>query len=225
MHFFRMKGAWSEPMAVLYDRVVAGGIGRLYDSLVGFFFSELPADCRLLDLGCGSGQVAVRIARANPQAQVLGIDLAEGQIRRAQRRGEGLANLSFEMGDATSLAYPEGRFDQVLSVASIKHWPQSERGVGEMVRVCKPSGVVHVIEADAACTVEEARTFVTNWRFVLPGFRPVIRFYFRRFVARQGMDIEELRRLLSSAGLAEVHVQKAPGLPLIIGRGVKTVSG
>jgi len=207
-------------MAFLYDRVVASAIGYLYDALAEFFFADLADGCRFLDLGCGSGQVSLRIARQNPQAQVVGIDLAAGQIARAKKRSQGMTNLTFEIGNAMNLHLPDNSFDIVLSVASIKHWPDMSQGIHEMTRVCKPEGHVWVIEVDTHCTDEEAENFVATWKLV-PGTRPLIRRYFQNFVSNQGLNLKELEELLRKANLKDVYVQRIPDHPFIIGTGIK----
>ena len=222
MHLFRMKGSWGTGISFFYDLVVAGGIAELYDQLVEFFFSELPAGCRVLDLGCGSGQASIRVAKLNPQAQVVGIDLSPSQIARATKRGAGLPNLTFSVGDALNLALPDERFDLVLSLASIKHWPDPARGLREMRRVCKTGGRAYVIEVNTRCTVDEARNFTNRWRYVLPGTRPIVRRHFHRFVAGQGANADELAGLMRAAGMNEVYVQAIPGQPLLIATGEKT---
>lgn len=219
MHLFNMKGTWSGGTAWLYDTVVAAGIDPLYEGLASFFFSDLPQGHRLLDLGCGSGQISFHIARQNPLAQVLGIDLAEGQIARARSRAAGLKNLSFEVGNAQELKQPDNYFDQVVSCASIKHWPDPLAGLREMHRVCKPGGRIVIIEADSQTTLDKARYFVSYWRYVLS--ESLIAFYFKKFVAEQGISTGQLKELVTAAGFSEVLVQETPSLPLVIAVGRK----
>jgi ubiquinone/menaquinone biosynthesis C-methylase UbiE len=220
MHLFKMKGSWDAGISFFYDHIVASGIGELYDDVVENFFRELPAGCRVLDLGCGSGQVSIRVAKLNPLAQVVGIDLSPSQIARAKKRGAGLPNLSFLVGDAMNAPQPNESFDLVVSLASIKHWPDPVRGLREMRRVCRGDGRLYVIEVNARCTEEEARDFTDRWRHVPPGTRAIVRWHFRRFVAGQGATADELAGLMREAGMGEVYVQIVPGQPLLIATGL-----
>ncbi len=221
MNLFRMKGAWNPRVSWLYDTFVARGICGVYDEIVAAQFSNLPPGTRVLDLGCGSGQGTLRVAQRNPEAQVLGVDLSPSQIGRAEKSGAGVANLSYLVGDAMNLPLPDERFDLVLSVASIKHWPDPLRGLREMVRVCRPGGQLCVIEISSSCTHAAVREFVRHWRYIFPGTHFFFAQYFRRFVAHQGIGADEMRALLPQAGFAEAAVQPAPCLPLVIGRGVR----
>ena len=221
MGFFTTLSSKSEFQAFVYDLVVASSVGALHDALVEGFFADLPDGCRVLDVGCGSGPVARRIARRNPGAEVLGIDLSVGQIERAKHRGAGVPNLRFRLGDAMDLALPDGGFDVVLSVASIKHWPDARRGLREMARVCQPGGRVWVNELDADLTDEEAAGFVAHWRLVPRGARPMMARRFRRFVQGQGLRISEAERLFAAADLADAHVRKVPSAPVFIAVGTR----
>ena len=85
-------------------------------------YVKLPTGGKCLDVGCGSGALAIAVAKRNPQAQVVGIDrwgkeyasfnkkLCEGNAR-----AEGVKNTSFRQGDATHLDFPDETFDAVVS--------------------------------------------------------------------------------------------------------------
>lgn len=90
---------------------------RLYDMSAELRRLALDGCRRVLDAGCGSGAMARAIARAAPQAEVIGIDREARYIDFARRRAaeEGLHNLRFEVGDVTALPLPAGHVDRVWS--------------------------------------------------------------------------------------------------------------
>ena len=89
---------------------------------------------RILDLGCGTGQLASEIARSG--AQVMGIDIAPKMIDRAREAHPGLR---FEVADGADFSFPEP-FDAVFSNAAL-HWMQGTHRVIQCVRCClKPGG-------------------------------------------------------------------------------------
>jgi ubiquinone/menaquinone biosynthesis C-methylase UbiE len=219
MHFFKMEGPWNGWMAWLYDAIVAEGIGDLYDAVAEGLLSDLPAGSRVLDLGCGSGQIATRAARRNPRAFVFGLDLSQGQVARAHTRGLGVPNVRFGVGDALCLPLADGGFDLVISAAMIKHLPDRRQGLTQMRRVCREGGTVCVIEVDRESSREAAAHFVNRWRWVLPGTRRLCSEYFVRFVAGQGLTEKELVTLFGDAGLSSVNVQRVPDQPFVVGFG------
>jgi ubiquinone/menaquinone biosynthesis C-methylase UbiE len=221
MHFFKMEGAWHGWMASLYDAIVAAGINDLYDAVVEALLSDLPAGSRILDLGCGSGQIAIRAARRNPQAFVLALDLSFGQVARARSRGRGIPNLSFGVADSLRLPLTKESLDIVLSAAMIKHLPDRRQGLDQMRCVCREGGSVWVIEVDRELAWEDTKAFVERWKWVLPGTRWLMHGYFYRFVAGQGVSVKEMKDLFGQAGFASVKVQKTPGQPFVVGLGRK----
>jgi len=88
---------------------------------------------RILDLGCGDGQLTARIAAAG--AVVQGVDLSPEMTAAARARG-----VAAEVGDAESLAYPDSVFDAVFSNAAL-HWVRDQDAMMEQVRrVLRPGG-------------------------------------------------------------------------------------
>ena len=85
----------------------------------------------------------------------------------------------------------------------------------------KGGGSFVVFEADRHCTPAAARRFVSYWRYVMPGAKRFAASYFRRFVAGQGMEINELGRLLGEAGFIDLQLHRDPELPFVSAVGLK----
>ena len=111
------------------------------------------------------------------------------------------------------LPFPNDTFDAVISSGSIKHWPDQARGVGEMIRVLKPEGLLVIIEADRGCTsFEDAQTFVDRWRLPHPMPRLCLPF-FRTYIAGYGIDLEDGRKLVADHALSNATVERIDGEP------------
>lgn len=96
---------------------------------------------RALDLGCGGGHAAFRLA---PRVgQVVAFDLSAEMLavvaREAARRG--LAQLETRQGDVQHLPFPDADFDVLVSRYSAHHWSAFQAGLGEARRVLKPGGL------------------------------------------------------------------------------------
>lgn len=108
-------------------------------ALVGSF--GIGPGMKVLDLGCGDGTTALPAARLG--ADVLGVDIARNLVAAGNRRAkeEGLANCSFQEGDATDLReLADGDFDLVVSVFGAMFAPKPFEVAREMVRVTRPGG-------------------------------------------------------------------------------------
>lgn len=97
----------------------------------------------LLEVGPGSGSLAVWIARRLPGARLTGIDISASMVARANDRAAraGVAGrVRFDTGDATALPFPHASFDVVVSTSSVHHWADAPRGFAEIRRVLRPGG-------------------------------------------------------------------------------------
>ena len=117
------------------------GVGQL---IVGEILCEevgLTAGARVLDVACGSGNTSLAAARR--MARVSGLDIVPARLERAHRRAEaeGL-ELDLREGDAQALPYADASFDVVLSTFGAMFAPDQERTASELLRVCRPGGVV-----------------------------------------------------------------------------------
>lgn len=92
---------------------------------------------RALDLGTGTGVVALALAERYPEAEVVGIDLSPGMIDEARRKltPELAGRVRFEVGDASALASPDGAFELVVLSNMIPFFD-------ELARVVAPGGTL-----------------------------------------------------------------------------------
>lgn len=107
---------------------------------------------RLLDVACGTGDVAFHLASSlGREARVEGIDLSEGMLRVARRRLERQSpdvreRVSFRHGDCLALPYPDCVFDAVTVAYGVRNFERLADGYAEMRRVLRPGGTLLVIE-------------------------------------------------------------------------------
>lgn len=109
----------------------------------------LPARPRILDVGCGSGEITSRLARRYPDAQIVGVDILEGPLEYARAEYASLApRVRFEQGDAFHLAFGAGAFDLVVCRHLTQAVPEPEKVLAELWRVCEAGGWLHVLSED-----------------------------------------------------------------------------
>jgi len=216
-----MTSPYSAIEAWAYDRFIAPAVERQRDALERELLGRVPQDARLLDVGCGGGQIALALARRRPDLRVVGLDLSAEQVARARKRGAKLADrVSFIEGSALEQPFDDASFDVVVSVASLKHWPDQQRGLSECVRVLRPDGALLVVEADRGCSHDAAKSFVALWR-VPSVLRPLSLAFFRTWVAGRSVDLEQARELASLLALARADVRRLESLPALVILGTK----
>ena len=95
----------------------------------------------ILDVGCGTGIFASRIAAALPRATICGVDLVSGMLTGGRERWRSLGENGVPVqGDSERLPFGDATFDVVTCANSFHHYPHQDRAVAEMHRVLKPGG-------------------------------------------------------------------------------------
>ncbi|HJZ95808.1 MAG TPA: class I SAM-dependent methyltransferase [Candidatus Solibacter sp.] len=136
---------WSLPF---YDPIVKllGGEkarGVLIDQ------AALQPGHRVLDIGCGTGTMAVLVKRQHPDVEIIGIDPDPKALSRARRKAARAGvSIQFDQGFGDELPYPESSFDRVFSSFMFHHLPAEEKGktLRAVRRVLKPGGRFHMLD-------------------------------------------------------------------------------
>lgn len=132
-----------------------------------------PADGLALDVGAGTGKLALELARRMPEGRVVACDFSEPMLRRARAAVAGgrAPRLDCQLADALALPYRDAMFDCVTSAFTVRNLANMELGFREMTRVTRAGGRVVCLE-------------LTNPS--LPGFAAVFHLYFTRLVPLLG---------------------------------------
>lgn len=159
----RLRQIWTAGDYDRFSRSMEGGAREFYERL------NIAPGARLLDVGCGSGQLALMAARDG--WDVTGVDIAENWIERARARAnaEGL-RASFEQADAEALPFEDASFDVVVSLIGAMFAPRPDLVARELLRVCVPGGTVAMANWTPQGFIGEM--FKTVAKFIAPSGMP-----------------------------------------------------
>jgi len=141
--------------------------------------AELESAERVLEIGCGTGNLALLVKRMRPQLEVGGLDPDPKALARASRKAR-RAGLTLELdtGFADELPYPDGSFDRVLSSLMFHHLEAELRiaSLREVLRVLRPGGSLHLMDFGGdshhlhglARLARHSHTLKDNWADRIP---------------------------------------------------------
>ena len=151
-----------------------------------------PGDT-VLDVACGGGLVARAFAPHVRHA--TGIDVTPAMLDTARQAAaeKGLANLTWDQGDVTTLPYADGAFTIVATRFSFHHFLDPLAVLKEMARVCAPGG--RIVVADSSPSEDKAKAAAFNRLELL-----------RDPSHTRALPLSEMKRLFTAAGLGEPSV-------------------
>ena len=118
----------------------------------------------ILDVGCGLGTLAIKIANTKPDALVHGIDLLDSVIEqcRFNARIEGVSNTDFVAASAYELPFQQGYFDSVTCFFMLHHLDDVPRALQDIKRVLKPGG--EVFAAEPVDHYHDVQRYPEDWK-------------------------------------------------------------
>jgi ubiquinone/menaquinone biosynthesis C-methylase UbiE len=133
-----------------YD-LVTGLLGADRARAVLLDYAPLHDGDSVLDIGCGTGTLAVLIKQRCPGVEVTGLDPDPKALARAQRKADrARAKVQFEQGFADQIKHPPACFDLVVSSFMFHHLEPDQKGgtLREICRVLKPGGRLLLLDFD-----------------------------------------------------------------------------
>ncbi|NMN99768.1 class I SAM-dependent methyltransferase [Gordonia sp. TBRC 11910] len=169
---------WTLPF---YDTMTRlAGVRALHRRLVAG--ADLASGQRVLEIGCGTGNLSTAVKRAEPGVELTAIDPDPLALDRARRKS---STIDFRIGYAQELPFADETVDRAFSSLMLHHLdPESVKSaLAELFRVCKPGGSVHVVDF-----IEVRGLFARMGHHHFPG-------------------VDQLSQLMTDAGFASVEVE------------------
>jgi SAM-dependent methyltransferase len=155
---------FAEPESLTYAKVIAPFLGRLYRrasedvaaEFKGFGKGKRPL---IVDIGCGTGELAVAISKRLRESRIVGLDSSPSMLLWASRHETTDGRLRFLVGDGAKLPFADGSVDMVVSTLSLHHWTDPSAVMAEIDRVLRPgaSALVYDLGLLTMTTEEMAR--------------------------------------------------------------------
>jgi demethylmenaquinone methyltransferase/2-methoxy-6-polyprenyl-1,4-benzoquinol methylase len=127
----------------LMNSVMTAGLHHRWRARAADLAALAPGDSAL-DVACGTGDLAIELARrVGPAGEVIGSDFSPQMLERARAKAPGI---TWELGNALELPYPDARFDAATVGFGARNFSDLDRGLAEMARVVRPGGRVVILE-------------------------------------------------------------------------------
>lgn len=200
----------------LYDRVVTLTTRERTFKQALLDQAAIEPGHQVLDVGCGTGTLAIAALRRQPDGQVSGLDADPAVLaiaaRKARRAG---ADIAFALGRSSALPYPDERFDRVMSSLFFHHLPWGEKllTARQMLRVLRPGGELHVADWGRAGGLASRTAFLAiqlldgfdTTSDNVAGLLPVL-------LASAGFrHVEETQRIPTVFGIVSLYRARKPG--------------
>jgi ubiquinone/menaquinone biosynthesis C-methylase UbiE len=138
-----------------YDRGARLYIMPEYKYFVRKIFRRGINRGRVLDIGTGSGRLAIELAKASGcHFDIVGLDISENMLEQALQNADkaGVSDrIKLVRATAAELPFPDNSFDLVMSYASLHHWFTPVQVLNEAQRVCRPSGRIVIRDNQRVC--------------------------------------------------------------------------
>ena len=184
-----------------HESVLRSHLWRTAENSAGFLLPHLLPGHKVLDVGCGPGNITIDLARRVPAGHVTGVDVAEAAIELATNHTprEGVENVDFVVGDGYHLDFADGTFDVAYAHQVLQHTSDPVAVLREVRRVLRADGLLAVREADyGAFTWAPDDERLTKWMDLYQRLaranhtEPNAGRYLHVWVRQAGFDIERV---------------------------------
>ncbi len=152
------------PGAIIYNAIPARILKEPERELAQNVINRIESGI-LVDLGSGTGFLAIEIAKRAPKLTVYGIDLSKAMVKIARRHAQTTKNVQFEFCNAAKLPFKDDSIDFIVSTGSLHHWKRPVKVFNECYRVLKNGKEAWIYDGCPDVPEEEAGQAVKKYGF------------------------------------------------------------
>ncbi|MEW5735160.1 MAG: ubiquinone/menaquinone biosynthesis methyltransferase [Thermodesulfobacteriota bacterium] len=169
--------------------------------------ADIPETAAVLDLGAGTGDLALAVARMRPRAAVTAADFTWAMLARARNR-PGAGKIGWAAADALALPFADASFDVVVSGYLLRNVPDLDRAFAEQLRVLKPGGRMACLDT-APPSGPAAVAVLPVLRFLIPALGGLVAgdraaYSYLPETTRGFLSARDLAGRMKAAGFADV---------------------
>lgn len=172
-------------------------------------------DRKILDVATGTGDFAIEALKLNPE-KIIGIDISEKMLARAKEKIKKLPvknKIKFLLADCENLPFENNYFDAVTVGFGVRNFENFEKGLFEMYRVLKKSGIVIILEFSRPKTFPIKNIFNFYFKNILPNIGKIISKDKEAYIylpqsVQKFPDGEEFLNIMKNSGFS--HLQQIP---------------
>jgi tRNA (cmo5U34)-methyltransferase len=140
-----------------------------YGELMYNMFHYIPADCqpkKILDLGCGTGNLTDQILKHYPEAEIDALDLSEDILKESQKRFMAQPNVRHIQADFREMHLAPGSYDLIMSSIAIHHIPDEDKIslYRDIFQALKPNGLFIFADQTRGITDEIYQKHISRWK-------------------------------------------------------------
>ncbi|MEM9143589.1 MAG: bifunctional demethylmenaquinone methyltransferase/2-methoxy-6-polyprenyl-1,4-benzoquinol methylase UbiE [Bacteroidota bacterium] len=151
------------------NRVISLGLDVQWRKQLVTLLAEKRPD-HILDIATGTGDLAINLVDTGAQ-RIVGLDISKGmlQVGRKKVAAKGLDNtIEMVVGDSENLPFPENSFDAVTVAFGVRNFENLEKGLSEIYRVLRPSGIFAILETAVPSKFPYKQGYHIYTKYLLP---------------------------------------------------------
>ena len=168
------------PIAAMFDRIspkydhlnhlLSLNIDKVWRRMT----AKAVAKCQprtILDLATGTADLAIALAKRNPQAQIIGTDISEKMLaigKEKVARKKLADHIELRLGDAANLPFGDNSFDAITVAFGVRNFENRERGLSEIHRVLKTDGHAFILEFSMPDKFPMKQLYILYFKHLLP---------------------------------------------------------